>query len=144
MTRCSLRRTKKRRGAALLEFSVTLPLMMLMAVATVDFARVTYYGLVVADAAGAASRYAALNPLTETAESGWLEGLEQSAKAATIGSPWVDSSDLIVHPPVVEQITPVEKRITVKIEYPFVVRFWWPGIPTNPTVVSQVSVVASE
>lgn len=136
-------RARSRQGAILLEFGVTLPLMLMLAIAVFDFARVTYFGLVVADAAGAASRYAAFNPLTNVSEAAWHEGLEQAAKTAIVGSPWVSQNQLVVHPALIEQVSPVEKRITVKVSYPYQVQLWWPGLPSNPNVTSQVSVIGA-
>lgn len=136
-------KARKRQGAILLEFGITMPLMLLLAIAVFDFARVTYFGLVVADAAGAASRYAAFNPVTDVSEATWYEGLEQAAKSAIVGSPWVSQNQLVVHPALIEQVSPVEKRITVKVSYPYQVQLWWPGLPSNPNVSCQVSVIGA-
>lgn len=137
------RHASARRGAVLFEFAVTIPLTMLLSIAVFDFARVSYFRLVVADAAGAASRYAAFNPLTNVSQAVWQQGLEDATRNAVLGSVWVDPNLLVIHSALVEQVTPVEKRITVKVEYPFQVTLWWPGIPQNPTVVSQVSVIGA-
>jgi len=132
-----------RRGAILFEFAVTIPLMMLLSIAVFDFARVSYFRLVVADAAGAASRYAAFNPITSVSQAVWQQGLEEATRTSVTGSAWISPTSLVIHPAQIVDVTPYEKRITVKVEYPFHVTLWWPGIPSDPTVVSQVSVIGS-
>ncbi|MFM2011932.1 MAG: hypothetical protein RLZZ396_716 [Planctomycetota bacterium] len=134
---------RSRKGAALFEFAITIPVTMLLTIATLDIARVAYFRLVVADAAGAASRYAAFNPVTDVSLQSWQQGLDQATISSVQGSPWVDPSSLVVYTPVIEQISNVEKRITVKVEYTHRVYFVWPGLPSQATVSSQVSVMAA-
>lgn len=138
--RASLR---KCRGVALFEFAISIPLIMLLSVATLDIAKVAYFRLVVADAAGAASRFAAFNPVTNVSLQVWQQNLRQAAIDSVQGSPWVDMTALVVHSAVIEQITTVEKRITVKVDYTHRVYFVWPGLPSQSTVSSQVSVMGA-
>ncbi|MFM8569962.1 MAG: hypothetical protein ACKOAU_00040 [Pirellula sp.] len=116
---------------------------MLLSVATLDIAKVAYFRLVVADAAGAASRFAAFNPVTNVSLQVWQQNLRQAAIDSVQGSPWVDMTALVVHSAVIEQITTVEKRITVKVDYTHRVYFVWPGLPSQSTVSSQVSVMGA-
>jgi len=132
-----------RRGAALLEFSISIPVMLLLSIAVFDFAKTGYFRFVVADAAGAASRYAAFNPVTSVSLQSWTAELEKTARNSVEGSPWISPADLVIKPPVFEEVSPVEKRVTVRVEYVYQLNLWWPGLPRQATVSSQVTVVSA-
>lgn len=138
------RNAKSRRGAVLMEFSISIPVMLLLSIAVFDFAKTSYFRFVVADAAGAASRYAAFNPVTAVSLSSWTTELESAARSSVQGSPWVSQNDLVIKQPIIEQISTVEKRITVRVEYVYHLQLWWPGLPSQVTVSSQVAVVAPD
>jgi uncharacterized protein (UPF0333 family) len=138
------RNAKLRRGAALMEFSISIPVMLLLSIAVFDFAKTSYFRFVVADAAGAASRYAAFNPVTTTSLSSWTTELESAARNSVQGSPWISQNDLVIKSPIIEQISSVEKRITVRVEYVYHLKLWWPGLPSQASVSSQVVVVAPD
>ncbi len=126
-----------------MEFSISIPVMLLLAIAVFDFAKVSYFRFVVADAAGAASRYAAFNPVTDVTLASWTAELESAARGAVQGSPWISQSDLVINPPVIEQTSSLEKRITVRVEYVYHLILWWPGLPGQATVSSQVAVISA-
>jgi|688.fasta_scaffold40072_4 hypothetical protein len=132
-------RKSTRRGVALFEFAVTLPLMLLLSLAVIDFARISFFRFVVGDATGAAGRYAMLNPVTENSLSAWQSALEIAARESAQGSPWIDPTAIVVHPAVIQQVNTTEKRITLKVSYLFRTGFWWPGIPSQTTVSSQLT-----
>lgn len=137
------RNAASRRGAALLEFSMSIPILLLLSIAVFDFAKTSYFRFVVADAAGAASRYAAFNPVTAVSMDTWRSELESAARNSVEGSPWISSTALVVDSPIIEIITTVETRITVRIEYTYHLNIWWPGLPSQATVSSQVTVIAA-
>jgi len=138
------RNSKSRRGAALMEFSISIPVMLLLSIAVFDFAKTSYFRFVVADAAGSASRYAAFNPVTTVSLSSWTTELESAARSSVQGSPWVSQNDLVIKPPIIEQISSVEKRITLRVEYVYHLKLWWPGLPSQIAVSSQVVVIAAD
>ncbi len=62
-------------GSALVELAVTLPLLVLVMVGAVDFARVFYTGMELTNAARAGAQYGAYNP----AQSGDIAGMQTTA-----------------------------------------------------------------
>jgi Flp pilus assembly protein TadG len=118
--------------------------MMILAIAVLDFSRISYYRFLVADASGAASRYAAFHPVTDVSYNVWMQQLDTVARNTVEGSPWASASALIVHPAEITVVTPGEKRITVKTSYVYRATLPWPGLPTETTVSNQVNVVGAK
>lgn len=69
----SNRLRKRQRGGALIEFTLLLPVLLLLALGTGDFARVFYYGIVTENAARAGAQYALRNNYTN------ITGIENAA-----------------------------------------------------------------
>lgn len=78
MVRPGRRRPAPRRGAALLEFAVLLPLLLFLAVLAVDFGRIFHDDCVVANAARAGAVYAGASAATATD----VAGITRVAQAA--------------------------------------------------------------
>lgn len=135
---------KQRAGAVLLEFAITIPVMMILAIAVLDFSRLSYYRFLVADAAGAASRYAAFYPVTDVSYNVWMQKLDTVARNTVEGSPWASASDLIVYPAVLNKDTPGETRVIIKIEYVYHATIPWPGLPSEATVRSTVQIMGAK
>ena len=138
------KRSRQRSGAILLEFAFTIPVMMILAIAVLDFSRISYYRFLVADAAGAASRYAAFQPVTDVSYNVWMQQLDTVARNTVEGSPWASANALIVHPAEITEVNPGEKRITVKTSYVYRATLPWPGLPTETTVSNQVTIVGAK
>src|SRR4051812_35559027 len=83
-----LRMDKK--GSSLMETALMLPLICLMCCGTMDFARVVYAGITVANASRAGVQYGALSP----GNSGKISGMSQAAinDAADLGTSNVTAS----------------------------------------------------
>jgi Flp pilus assembly protein TadG len=60
-----LRWSRRAKGQALAEFAITVPIVLLLAAITIDFARVYYFDLSIRDASFAAARYAGMNPFDD-------------------------------------------------------------------------------
>lgn len=131
---------KNRRGVAIIEFALTVPILGLLSVAVFDFAKLGYIRLVVADAAGAASRYAAFHPVTEISMDPWIDGIKQSALASVAGSAWIDPTRMSLHTVDIEQITPTYMKVTVRVDYQYQPTFWWPGLPSGTRVSASVAI----
>lgn len=71
------RRLGREEGNALVEFAVTVPVLLLMCYGTMDFSRVLYAGIAVANAARAGVQYGALTP----GHSGDTTGMVNAATA---------------------------------------------------------------
>lgn len=138
------RLSKQRAGAVLLEFAVTIPVMVILAIAVLDFSRLSYYRFLVADAAGAASRYAAFYPVTDVSYNVWMQRLDAVARNTVEGSPWASASNLIVYPAVINQATPGENRVIIKMEYVYRATIPWPGLPSESTVRSTVQIMGAK
>ena len=135
---------KQRAGAVLLEFAITIPVMMILAIAVLDFSRLSYYRFLVADAAGAASRYAAFHPVTDVSYNVWMQKLDTIARNTIEGSPWASASDLIVYPAVLNQENPGDTRVIIKMEYVYHATIPWPGLPSEATVRSTVQIMGAK
>ena len=83
------RRMTKRTGAAVVEFALVLPLLLLLFVAAVDFARVYYNTQVIADCARAAALYAANPDLADRTT------YESTAEMALAGAADLDPSPTV-------------------------------------------------
>ena len=68
-------RTRKTRGAALVEFAITLPLLLGLCMAAADFGRLFYHAITIANAAGAGAFYGARDKLL----TGDFDGHQQRA-----------------------------------------------------------------
>lgn len=134
------RQGRNRRGVAIIEFALTVPILGLLSVAVFDFAKIGYIRLVVADAAGAASRYAAFHPVTAITMDEWIDGIKQSALASVAGSAWIDPARMSLHTVDVDQITPTYMKVTIRIDYQYQPTFWWPGLPSGTRVSAQVAI----
>jgi Flp pilus assembly protein TadG len=66
-------------GAALVELALALPVVVVVFVATIDFARVFYTSMALTDAARAGAQYGSLN----AANSGDIPGMKAAAESAT-------------------------------------------------------------
>jgi hypothetical protein len=134
------RTAKSRMGATLLEFAITLPLTLLICLAILDFAKISFLRFLVSDAAGAAGRFASSVPANINSIELWQQQLENVAKDSLVDSPWIDPSELNVLPCTIEQIDADERRISVHVEYSFNTLFDWLSIDRQTTVASEVTV----
>jgi hypothetical protein len=131
---------KSRTGATLFEFAITLPLTLLICLAVLDFAKISFLRFLISDAAGAASRFASTVPANINSIDLWQQQLENVAKDSLLDSPWIDPSELNVLPCTIEQIDADERRITVQIEYTFNTVFDWLSVDRQTILASEVTV----
>lgn len=129
-----------RSGSVLFEFAVTLPLMMLLSVAVLDLSKITFLHFLVSDAAGAASRYASMVPVDSESMEIWQQGLEDSARGSLVGSPWIEPSDLIVPIADIVQVSDEERRISIRVEYPYEVHVPWLVLSSQSMIAHEVTV----
>ncbi len=133
-----------RRGAVVFEFSITLPLMLLIGIAILDFSRLAFFYMLLADAVGAAGRYASTVPRQSEQSQSWQLGVERAAKLTLVGSAWLDPEQLIVTVPEELQVSDNEKRVTVRVQYEYHTRLWWPGIPSVSLIECQTVVYGAK
>lgn len=136
----SARSASSRSGSVLFEFAVTVPLMMILAVAVLDLSKITFLHFLVSDAAGASSRYASMVPVQSESMDMWQQSLEDAARGSLVGSPWIDPSELIIPLAGMVQISDQERSITIRVEYPYEAQFPWMGFSTQSTIAHEVTV----
>jgi len=129
-----------RSGSVLFEFAVTLPLMLLLSVAVLDFSKITFLHFLVSDAAGAASRYASMVPVDSESMEMWQQGLEDSARGSLVGSPWIEPSDLIIPVADIVQVSQEERRISIRVEYAYEAHVPWLVLSSQSMIVHEVTV----
>jgi hypothetical protein len=67
----------------------------------------------------------------------WQQGLEDSARGSLVGSPWIEPSDLIIPVADMVQVSQDERRIFIRVEYPYEAYVPW-------LVLSEQSIIAHE
>jgi hypothetical protein len=129
-----------RRGSVLFEFAVTLPLILILSVAVLDFSRITFLHFLVSDATGAASRYASMVPVDPASVEIWQAGLEDAARGSLVGSPWIEPSDLSIPVADIVPVSDDERRITVRVAYPYEAHIPWLLLSTQSMIAHEVTV----
>jgi Flp pilus assembly protein TadG len=137
---------KRQRGGALIEFTLLLPVLLLLALGTGDFARVFYYGIVTENAARAGAQYAIRNNYTN------VTGIDNAAVQDTSLSPQFSSANVteaacflrcpgtsteMACTPANLTSCSVEQAyvyVRVRTQYDFNTLINWPGIPPTTTL----------
>ena len=76
-------RARENRGTAILEFAITMPLLLGLCMAATDFGRLFYHAVIVSNAAGAGAFYGARNKLLTGDYSGQTTRAENDMKNLT-------------------------------------------------------------
>jgi Flp pilus assembly protein TadG len=120
---------RRRRGAAIVELAILLPLLVFIFVAAVDFARVFYYDVIVINCA----------------RSGALYGCTDASHAADAAG--IQSAAMVESPELAQKITVTSTTgtdsagnpfVSVTVSYPFSTISDFPGIPGLVTVSRTV------
>ena len=120
--------SSSRSGTAATELAITFPLLMLFLLGCVDFARIGFHGIVLANAVGTAAHYAASHRVTERNESRWNADVEAIIQAELESIPQFDENDLSIDVDVIEEANG-DVRVSVWAHYPFQTVVDWPTIP---------------
>ena len=124
-----------RRGAALVEVVLALPLLMFMMVASTDFARAYHDLIIVTERARSGAIYASHNvgtPTTTVPDATW--------QAGTIAAALADKADLAatsqvtISPSKLSAIPASNPNVSVTVASPFQTIFTYPGIPSQSTI----------
>jgi Flp pilus assembly protein TadG len=132
------RRGLDRRAAAAAELALVLPLLMTIVLGCVDFGRIAYAYIAVANASRVGAEYGATHKFTPYTQSSWASRLRQGvademahvtafdpAKLQTTISTTTDAYGLV--------------RVTIDVEYPFAVIVPWPGMPQTVSLWRRTS-----
>lgn len=143
-------RSPRRRGSAILEFALVLPLLVTIALLVVDFGRFAHTYIAVSNAARAAAGYGCQNPFTPSTKPLWEKKVRQVAIDEMVENSWFNEADVTVTVPAVttdiaSEFRPIW-RMRVEVSYPFRTLINWPSPPGllpgyNETIVLRRAVV---
>ena len=97
---------KKNRAQSIIEFAITIPLLLIMLVFIFDLGRATFYYSSITNSAREGARYGIINP-------GDLSGIESRVEAFSFG---IDPDDLVIS----IAVNTDENSITVGVSFDFV------------------------
>jgi Flp pilus assembly protein TadG len=122
-------RRRKRRGAALVEYAISLPLLVGIVFGCVDFGRCLYSYIAVTNAARAGAAVASVNSFTPETYPGWEQMVRDAVVAELEGIPGFDEAELQIPPPVVTVDEDRLRRFKLEVSYPFETLVDWPFFP---------------
>lgn len=130
-------RRKSRNGAALVEFALILPLLLMIVLGCIDFGRFAYYYVAVTNAATAGAHFGAFHPFTATTQATWVAKVKEAAQQEF---PGVEVPDPVV---VIDEQGGIKfRRITVQVNYTFVTVVPWSfgplSIPSSTVLTRSV------
>ena len=128
------------RGAAAVEFALALPILMLLAVGSIDFGRVPYFHQVVANAARTGAETGATHQFTSFTRSTWEAEIEDAVETEMQNIPNFDSSKLTYELTTTTNADGLA-RIVVEVSYPFETLIDWPGMPHEVQLHKRVEVL---
>lgn len=128
----------QRRGAAVVELAVVLPLLLLIVFGCVDFGRVAYHSIALNNATGAGAAYAATHRFTEFTRAAWESRVREAVIEEMQHVPDFDPGALQTE---IETLAgPNDNvRVTVEARYPFHTLVEWPALPTRLLLRRTVS-----
>jgi Flp pilus assembly protein TadG len=120
--------TPHRSGIAATELAVTLPILMLMALACADFGRVMHHYQIVSNAARTGAETGAMRKFTTLTRAEWENEVRQAVVEELAGLPAFDEGSLDY---ALNTTMDANNLATVEIEisYPFTSAVAWPGLP---------------
>ena len=141
---------KQTTGTAIVEFAMMFPVLMLMMLGAVDFARIHYHAITVASAAGTGSFYGSLSNI----KSGKFSTMAQKAEhdSANLSSVTANSSRYCECPDGTE-VSCTEGNcagygaprvyVRTRVQDSFETLVAWPGIP-SPVIVSRTAFMRAQ
>jgi hypothetical protein len=112
------------------EFAMTIPLILLFALACADFGRVAHFDQVVANAARTGGETGATHSFTEFTRSNWEAGIREAVIAEMQNIPGFDQSQLAFELSTTKDADGLN-RIVVVVSYPFRTEVAWPALPSE-------------
>ncbi len=137
----SRRRVHPRRGAAVVEFAIIFPLLMLLVLGCVDFGRFAYHYIAVSNAARAGAGYGSMNtynPASPSTVAAWQTNTKQAAADELTGQTGFDATELGISLTTIDEGSG-DLRIQVTATYPFRTLIPWPGIPSSVSLQRTVA-----
>lgn len=145
----------RQRGASLLEVAFVLPVLLLLSIGAVDFARAYYLGIEVASAARAGAQYGAQNPGTYSDTAGMISAAKaDAADVATwssVTAVWgcmcsdgTGQSASCSSAPSCGSGTQQVNYVTVSAQATYTPLIPWPAIPSTITLSNTVTYQAGQ
>lgn len=136
------RRSLNRPGAAVTEFALVLPLMILLVLGCLDFGRFAYTLIAVENAARAGAGYAIMNPYLKSGKTAWEAAIQEAAREEMTNQKGYDSTKLTTTTSVVIETNGLH-RVKVTATYnSFDTIVAWPGIPESMVLTGFVEMRA--
>ena len=133
--------TQRRRGVAILEFALALPVLLSLVLLAIDYGRVASCYVAVTNAARAGAGYGSANAYTSATLAAWQAATIQAAKDEFATNPWYNSAKLTVGTPVVTQEGNGYWRVSVTATYSFQTLINWTVLSNYNTPVSLTRTV---
>ena len=125
---------RDRRGAALIEFAIVLPLLVTIVLACVDFGRFAYTEINVTNAARVGAEFGSLHPYTTNTLPLWRADIRQLVENELKNIRNYNTNLLTLPNPVVTTDSDGQRRVKVSVTYPFSTLVSWPFVPSNVTI----------
>lgn len=130
------RRTRRpdRRGAAMIEFAIVLPVLVTIVLACIDFGRFAYTEINVTNAARVGAAYGSVHPYSALTLSQWQSNIRLVVANEMKNVHAYNQSLLTVPNPVVTTDSDGQKRVRVDVTYPFDMLVTWPFLPHHVAI----------
>ena len=134
--RLPAKRSKRRdrRGAALIEFAIVLPVLVTIVLACVDFGRFAYTEIDVTNAARVGAEFGSLHPYTTNTLSQWQTQIHTLVDNELKNIRNYNTNLLTLPNPVVTTDADGQRRVKVSVTYPFKTLVSWPFLPSNVNI----------
>jgi Flp pilus assembly protein TadG len=132
--RRNLRHRRNRRGGALVEAAICLPLLVGLVFGCVDFGRFAYTYIAVTNAVRAGAATGSVRSFTPDSYSDWELGVRQAVIAEMEGIPGFDETQLQFETPILYADPEQPRRFRLEISYPFETLANWPLVPNQVTM----------
>jgi Flp pilus assembly protein TadG len=136
--RASVRRRRARRGSAILEFAILLPVLLTIALLCVDFGRFAHHYIAVTNAARAGAGYGSSHAIAGSSDPVWAARVQQAVKDELGWDNWHadERAKLTISTPVVTREPATGNwRVEVQVSYAFATLVNWPFLPGYNTPV---------
>jgi Flp pilus assembly protein TadG len=135
-------RRQRRKGAALVELALCLPLLLIILLGATDFGRFAYYHVALTDAVGAGAKFASYHSFTASTQANWQTQVRAAVDEGMSGIVGFERSKLTISNPEVfiDSGQFSFQRVRVTASYNFQTLVPWPGIPSATTLRRSVDV----
>lgn len=123
----------RRRGAALVELALVLPILIFLVLGCVDFGRFATCYTAVTNAAREGASFGSQHPFTNGTYGIWKQRLTEAIHDEMEGIPGYSEDRLTVSEPTLIA-SHVDTRVRVEVSYVFEPAIRWPGLPDEMSV----------